>query len=260
MQGNRTRRCKSRRPGTDPRSSTTLGSLQTEYRWKKWPSPRTIFLSWQFAGKSLSRNSLPQSYYFPSARASAPFTQVSAFSDAHSFSYRMFLFKNLFVLHIQVPGNIKWLSLKKEKKKKSSTGKAKSLPRTASTLHFAQNEPVTAGGFGAELSQARDPSPVGLQGRPNPLPESAPAAGAHVLALVPRMRPVETLAPKTAGAHLPRSGEPPSRLLAGLQGPVYSWAGGNPGNPALPTSLNFHFRLRLLSLGEDEESEVGKQP
>lgn len=65
VQGNRTRRCKSRRPGTDPRSSTTLGSLQTEYRWKKWPSPRTIFLSWQFAGKSLSRNSPPQSYYFP---------------------------------------------------------------------------------------------------------------------------------------------------------------------------------------------------
>ena len=75
VQGNRTRRCKSRRRGTDPRSSTTLGSLQTEYRWVKWPSPRTIFLSWQLEGKSLSRSNLPQCYYFPNSRASASLTQ-----------------------------------------------------------------------------------------------------------------------------------------------------------------------------------------
>ena len=175
----------------------------------------------------------------------------------------MFLFKNLFVLHIQVPGNIKWLSLKK-KKKKSSTGKAKSLPRTPLSQHppftLPRMNQCPQGDLEPNFLRPGIPAPSDSRADRTHSPGSALAAGAHVRALVPRMRPVETLAPKTAGAHLQRSGEPPSRLLAGQQGPVYSWAGGNPGNPALLTSLNFHFRLLLLSLGEDEESEVGKQP
>lgn len=75
VQGNRTRRCKSRRRGTDPRSSTPLGSLQTEYLWVQWPSLRTTFLSWQLAGKPLSRSNLPQFIISPNARASASLTQ-----------------------------------------------------------------------------------------------------------------------------------------------------------------------------------------
>lgn len=118
---------------------------------------------------------------------------------------------------------------------------------------------MPAVGFVAELSRAGHPSPVGLQGRPNPLPGSALAAGAHVLALVPRMRPVETLAPKTAGAHLQRSGGTTPRAFWPACRDPCTAGQGDLGNPALWTSLNFYFRLLLVSLGEDEESEEGKQ-
>lgn len=129
------------------------------------------------------------------------------------------------------------------KKKISSTGKAKSPLGTSLIQHppltFPRSNHCPQWDVYPNFLRPGTPAPSDSRVRPNLLPGPAPVAGALVLALVPRMRPAETLAPKTAGAHVLCSERvatpgafPHPRLLARLQGPAYR-------RPGVPRTSSF---------------------
>lgn len=145
----------------------------------------------------------------------------------------MFLFNNLFVLHIQVPGNIKLLSLKKkkEKKKKSSAGKAKSLPRTPLSQHppftFPRMNQCPQWDLEPNFLRPGIPAPSDSRADRTHSPDQPSLPALTSSRLSPGCAPWRPWRLKLREPISSARGSHPSRLLAGLQGPVYSWAGGS---------------------------------